>query len=587
MANNFEKFAHPYDLDKSKIDLRSYALKASDYIRALSEEAGAEQDRFVQNSISIVRAFSQDHSLIDRQVRMIEQRLWKRIEQRRRCNNSLPNEVFNGGVINIGKVVGSNIDARLKIEHFSGNMTIYGTYGMGKTNLNLTIIPQLTTQGMHVDIFDMAIDFRDLLQVPGCEGGLVLNHDNDRFNPLEPIGSPEDHLQFLWEITQQDFSIRDETKEMLFNYSNELYEKLDVYNGGAPPSLNDLKEFILGKMGKSSTTAADKKKIQTALRKIDYIRSSFKGMADCRKGYSLELLDKFSFVSYEVGNLSEDKRSWYMKFKARQYQYKGLSSKERHKTKRIIVVDEAKGIFGKSRIGMGTNFIKDMFTKSRSIGCSWIISDQFATELADFTRAASCLISFQHTVPRDIREISVAMGCTEEERRTIPRLGRYKALQKIAEYPSPYQIATYKSGVERHIGDAELERLMKEKIAGLNSQSAGKRESKKVRLITKRKFEEDNAKVIARKITKVNASEDTNPLEDIERFLKYINANPGTKLTSIYKALGLSGRKGGILKNKAVDNELAVEEVKHAGRKGRPTKELKLTEKGMEYLHEK
>jgi hypothetical protein len=589
MTENFEKFSHPYASDKSSIDLRSYSLKAADYINELARQAGAERERFVINALSVVRSFSKNHALIKRQVRIVEQRLAKRIEQRRRGNSNLPNEVFKGGVINTGRVVGTNIDAKLKIEHFSGNLTTYGSFGMGKTELNLSIIPQLIAHGVRVAIFDVAKDYRDLLQVSGCENGLVIDPNNDRFNPLEPIGSVGDHLQFFWEITQQDFGFRDETKEMLFNCNSELYEKFKVNNGGETPSLNDLKRFIEEKLKIPGTTTADKNKIRTALRKLDYIIKSFKGMADCRWGYSLDQLDKHSFVSYEIGDLSEDKRSWYMKLKFRQYQHKGLTSKERHKVNRIIVVDEAKCVFGKSRIGESTNYIKDMFTKSRSIGCSWFVSDQFATELASFTRAASCLISFQHSVPKEIREISTAMGCNDAQKTMIPQLGRYVALQKIAEYPFPYKIMTYKSKVRRHIDDAELKRLIKDKVAQLNSLVSNNLNMKKVRVIIRRDPINKTPRVRSRvrAITKVLPSVCTNPLEDLERFLKFVHSNLGTKLTDIYKALTLSVRKGDALKKKALDNGLIVEEVKHTGKRGRPTKELKLSEEGMVYIDEK
>jgi DNA replication protein DnaC len=146
MASNFEKF-NPYASDKFKVDLRSYAQKAIDYMNSLAKEAGAEKEKFVRNALWIVRSFSLNHSLIDSQARMIEKRLSKRIEEKRSGNSNLPNEVFRDGVINTGKVIGSNIDAKLKIEHFSGNLTIYGTYGMGKTNLILSIIPQLIRRG--------------------------------------------------------------------------------------------------------------------------------------------------------------------------------------------------------------------------------------------------------------------------------------------------------------------------------------------------------------------------------------------------------------------------------------------------------
>jgi hypothetical protein len=232
-----------------------------------------------------------------------------------------------------------------------------------------------------------------------------------------------------------------------------------------------------------------------------------------------------------------------------------------------------------------SDFIKEMYTQSRSIGCSWIISDQFATELPNYTRAASCLISFQHPVPSEIREISVAMGCNEAQKRMIPQMGRYRALQKIAEHPYPYQIMTHKSEVQRHIDDAELERLMRDKITMLNSQLVNKLERKKPRLITIRSITEGNTRV--KETAKIIPSERRNPLEDVEGFLRFINGNPGTKLTDIYKALRLSGRKGDALKNKAMDNGLIEEKIQQTGRRGRPIKELKLTEGGVEYINEK
>lgn len=583
MTENFEKSAHPYSPNKSGIDLRSFSLKAADHIIELAKEAGAERERFVLNALCVVKTFGKDRSLIKNQVRMVEQRLWKRIEQKRRGNNSLPADLFKGGVITIGRVVDSNIDAMLKVNQFTGNLTTYGTFGMGKTELNLALLPQFITRGVRVVIFDVARDYRNILQVPGCENGLVIHHDDDRFNPLEPIGSPDDHLQFIWEITQQDFGIRDETKEMLFNYSSELYRKFKVNSGGEAPSFNDLKTFIAKKLTRPGTTAADKNKIRTALRKLEYIIRSFKGMADCRRGYSLDQLDKHSFVSYEIGDLSEDKRSWYMKMKFRQYQHKGLISKERHKVNRIIVVDEAKCVFGKSRIGDGTNFIKDMFTKSRSLGITWFISDQFATELASFTRAASCLISFQHTVPKEIREISTAMGCTEGQKQMIPQLGRYVALMKTAEHPFPFRIKTYKSKVQRHIADGELQRLVKDKIARLDSQVSDEQGEKKVRVIIRSTASENSPRV--RAITRALPIVSTNPLEDLERLLKFVQSHPGTKLTDIYKALSLSARKGDALKRKALDNGLVEEEVRHQGRRGRPSKVLKLTKEGIGYIN--
>ncbi|MCK5494704.1 MAG: ATP-binding protein, partial [Candidatus Omnitrophica bacterium] len=545
-------------------------------------EAGAEHERFVQNSLNVITAFSHNHFLVNQQVKAIEQRLKGRIEERRRTQSqgNLPGlEVFQNGVIDLGQVVGTNIDARLKLAQFSGNLSVYGQYGMGKSNLNQYIIPQIIRKGSHVDIFDVASDYRDLLNIPGCSG-LVLNPDNEKLNPLEPIGEPDEHLQFFWEITEQDFNLRPETKELLFNYTEELYRIFDVYRNEDPPTLTNLKEFLKEKKLKSNTTISDRRKIETALRKLDYILYSYRDMTNCARSFPLEILDNFSFVSYEIGKLSEDKRSWYTKLKLRQYYHQGSISNERHQARRIIVIDEAKGIFGKSRIGEATNYLKDMYTKSRSIGCYWIITDQFASELVDFTRASACQISFQHTVPKEIRQIATSMGFSETLKSEIPRIGRYRAFVKMTDFPHPFLIMTRKSAVEKHITDDELERLMQSKLAQLNHAPKKNHESKRSNINTVAKFESTT------KLKSPKVEIKQNPLKDLEKFLRCIKNNPNTKLTDIYKALNYSGRRGNNIKDKARENQLIKESVYKTGRKGRSTIELELTQAGKEYINE-
>jgi hypothetical protein len=498
-------------------------------------------------------------------------------------DNRLPGpEFFRNGTIVFGKISGTGTEVKLPIEQFSGNTVIYGQYGMGKTNLNHLIIPQLASQGVHVDVFDVTNDYRDLILVSECKGGLVLNHETDRLNPLEPVGSPDEHLQFFWEITRQDFNIREETKTMLFNYSVELYEKHGVREGNDSPTLFDLLDRLEEEKEKKDTSPAVKRKIVTATEKLNYILNTFGKMVNCKRSYSLDTLDSYPVVIREVSMLSEDKRSWYIKLNLRRFYYKGLDSKERHKVKRVIVIDEAKAIFGKSVIGEASNFTKDTFTKSRSKGDVYIISDQFATELAEFTRAANVQISFHHTAPRQIREITIAIAGDESTRAEIPRLGKYKVLMKMTDFPYHFPVITYKAKVERHIDDAENARLMKDKYAKLNNEPQKANNNKRARVII-RELIRESSKAPIRVIPQARR----NVLDDLERFLKFIKDNPNSKVTEIYKALGLSGRKGNGLKTKAKENQMISEKSEHREGKGRPSIELELTDKGKEYLNEK
>lgn len=582
MENLFEKI-NKFNSSNPKCDLLTYGEKAIAYIEHITKMVKVWETKYVQNSVRIIRAFSNNYPIINNEVAKVEAKVRGLMQNNNGQDSRLPGpEFFRNGTIVFGKIPGTGTEVKLPIEQFSGNTVIYGQYGMGKTNLNQLIIPQLASQGVHVDVFDVTNDYRDLILVSECKGGLVLNHETDRLNPLEPVGSPDEHLQFFWEITRQDFNIREETKTMLFNYSVELYEKHGVREGNDPPTLFDLLDRLKEEKEKKDTSPAVKGKIVTATEKLNYILNTFGKMVNCKRSYSLDALDSYPVVIREVSMLSEDKRSWYIKLNLRRFYYKGLAGKERHKVKRVIVIDEAKAIFGKSVIGEASNFTKDTFTKSRSKGDVYIISDQFATELAEFTRAANLLISFHHTAPRQIREITIAIAGDESTRSEIPRLGKFKALMKITDFPYHFPVITYKSKVPRHTDDDENARLMKDKYAKLNNEPQKANNNKRARVIVRELIQKSSKAPI-----KVIPQVKRNVLDDLEGFLKYIKDNPGSKVTEIYKALGLSGRKGNGLKTKAKENQMISEKSEHREGKGRPSIELELTDKGKEYLNEK
>ncbi|MCX5698673.1 MAG: DUF87 domain-containing protein [Candidatus Omnitrophica bacterium] len=579
MKNTYEKI-NKFDPNNPKADLFSYADKAVARIEHIADEAGISEIKAVQNAIKIIRGFPRNYELVNREVEKVEALVMS--NKNNNSKNKAISEVFKNGTIAIGRIEEAGTEVKLSVPDFSGNVLVYGQYGMGKTNLNQVIIPQLVSQGIHVDVFDVTNDYRDLILVPECKDGLVLNHETDRLNPLDIIGNLDEDLQFFWEITSQDFNIHNETKEMLFNYSIELYEKFGVREGGDPPTLFDLRDRLKEEREKKGTSPATKRKIDTAISKLNYILSTFGKMVNCKRSYSLDVLDSYPVVIREVSALSEDKRSWYIKLNLRRFYNKGLAGKERHKVKRVIVIDEAKAIFGKSVIGEASNFIKDTFTKSRSKGDVYVLSDQFATELAPFTRAANCQLCFQHTVPSEIREIATSIAGDESTRAEIPKLGKYKVLMKITDFPYPFPVVIYKSKVERHIDDAENARLMKDKHARLNNEPQKTNDKKRARVIV-RELVRESSKALIKVISQVKG----NVLDDLERFLKYIKDNPNSKVTEIYQALGLSGRKGNSLKTKAKENQLIIEKSEHREGKGRPSIELELTDKGKEYLNEK
>lgn len=575
MKNTYEKI-NKFDPNNPKADLFSYADKAVARIEHIADEAGISEIKAVLNAIKIVRGFPRNYELINREVEKVEALAMS--SKNNISKKKTISELFKNGTIVLGRVEENGIEVKLSVSDFSGNMVTYGQYGMGKTNLNQKIISDLVPQGVHVDVFDVTDDYKDLLLIDECKDGLVLNHETDRLNPLEPIGNPSEHLQFFWEITSQDFHIHDETKELLFNYTVALYEKFGVDKGNDPPTLLDLRKRLEEEKGKKGVSTG----IKTAIKKLDYILSTFGKMVDCARGYSLEALDSFPLVIREVSALSEDKRSWYTKLILRRFYYKELEGKERHKVKRVIVIDEAKAIFGKSVIGEAANFLKDFFTKSRAKGQVFILSDQFATELVPFTRAANIQVCFHTVLSAETKEISLAMAGGDPMRLEIPMLGKFRAFFKITNFPQPLLLAIYKSKVNRHVDKAEFQRLMKDKYARLNKGLQRNNAQERVRVVIRENVQESRKALI-----RVVSSAGQNILGDLERFLKFIKDKPCSKVTDVYKALSVSGRKGNGLKTKAKENQLIIETSIVRKGKGRPSIELALTDKGKEYLNEK
>lgn len=145
MKNLFEKISK-FDSNNPKLDLLSYAQKAISYIIYISEMAKITELKYVKNSIRIIEAFPNDYTAINKEVEKIEAMAAELTRSKNKKDSKLPgSELFRNGTIVIGRVDGTDIEVKLTVEQFSGNMVIYGQYGMGKTNLNQLIISQLVS----------------------------------------------------------------------------------------------------------------------------------------------------------------------------------------------------------------------------------------------------------------------------------------------------------------------------------------------------------------------------------------------------------------------------------------------------------
>jgi predicted transcriptional regulator len=553
---------------------RDFALKSYLFLFNKAKEVGEENQSYVLNALKTIDAYSYNRAVVKKAVKSALRRLERKRAVQLLTGSSFrpPDPDILRGDILIAYVVGSNLPVALSFRHINENMGIWGRAGSGKTNLCQILILQLVRAGKIVRTFDYKDEYRDLLgHVPNI---LVLNPKCDRFNPLEPVGDPKDWLQFLADTLQQDFKLKPETKFMLLNYTDELYKRYDVYDKSKVyPSIHNLREFLTEEAVQKTTSASKRGKIYTCLEIIDALLSSIGEMLDCNSGYTEEALSKFSLVSYEMSNSNFNLQSWLTKLRLKHLYQKCFSGGERNRLKVVGVFEEAKMLFseGMHKAGTSVDYIKQLITQARSSGFGAIITDQNKNELADFVlNNLSCQICFNLGSPKEIRATGYSLGCNEEQIKQIHYLKIPNAIMSISGH-APFMVRIPKSPVSSHISDDELRELIQPRLANLNCLSG--------------------SKVVKPRIKLTPAENQTAPektlsvfLKEIGDFLSQIKENVEMNISQIYSALNLSGRRGDKIKRQLMSNGLIEEETIHTGKRKRPSKRLKVTEKGERLL---
>jgi len=528
----------------------------------------------VVNAINTIRAFHYNPTIVKKALNDVLLRL-----ERKRAIQLLNGNPFRPpdpgllkGSILIGKVLGSNSTAALSHRHINENIGMWGRAGSGKTNLCHLVVLQLVQAGIGVRPYDYKDEYHDLL--PHIQDMLVLNPKYDKFNPLEPVGDPKIWLQFLADTLQQDFNLKPETKFMWLNYADELYKRYDVYDKGRVyPSLQNMKEFLVEEAGKKSTSSSKRSKIYTCLEVINSLLTSIGEMLDCSSGYTEEVLSNFILVSHEMSHLNFNIQSWLTKLRLKHLYHKCFSGKVRNMLKIVGIFEEAKMLFseGLHKSSTSIDYIKQLITQGRSPGFGAIVTDQNKNELADFVlNNLSCQVCFNLGSPKEIRATGYSMGCNEEQIKQIHYLKIPNAIMSISGYP-PFMIKIPKSPVSRHIADDELKELMQPKLASLNCLSGSKIVKPRIRL------NQADFQYLREK----NLSEF---LKEIRNFLLNIQNHPEANVSQLYSSLNLSGRRGDKLKRQVLTNKLVQEEIIHTGKRKRPSKRLKLNEKGERLL---
>lgn len=552
-------------------------LESALYVRKLAQEAEAENDKFVINSLKIIRAFPNNQYLINKEINKIETRLLKRIifnQFQKSIFGILPKQgVFKGNVF-LGDVFGTQ-NVRFFLDHsqINQNLLVVGRAGSGKTTLLMNIASQLMNQGIHCWMIDFKQDYRQLLQYhPDL---IVIKWKDIRLNPLEPIGDPASHLQTFLDIFRQCFKISSESMDLLTDCCEQLYRDFGVFNGSKSyPTLIDLHNLLLKKLKDKNTPTSTKDKARTCL---NITNSIIKRMGKCvnvSSGFPLDKLLKRNIV-WELNGLSQNLQSLFLKILLNKVFDYRIVKAERGSLRNVILFDEGKMVYGKGKenVGrsLGVDFMKQRTTQIRDFGVGLIIADQIPSTLSDFIKAnVHTMICLHLTYGRDINEMKTAMGINDEQSLEIRRLKVGEAIVKTVEHPFCFKIRLPEPREMRHTKDDELECLMKPMLSALQCEAP------------QQEFKIEEAPEVMDKEPRITPK----PLEEWRDFLIHIKKYADYNVSRLYDSFNISRRRGNKMKEELRNNGL-IEEVtiRVPGESKRPSMYLKLTEKGEAYLN--
>ncbi len=213
--------------------------------------------------------------------------------------------------------------------------------------------------------------------------------------------------------------------------------------------------------------------------------------------------------------------------------------------------------------------IKQFTTMVRDMGVGLVVADQIPSNLSDFIKAnVYAQICFNLSFRKDIQEMAYTMNLNEQQRICIPSLRQGQAIVKIADHPVPFLVHAPYPDKMPYISDSKLEAMTKAALAELGAKVIPSRKPEKVQT------------------EEVQTVQDEKPLEEWEKFLRYIKDHPDYNVSSTYKSYGISGRKGTRLKEQLKGSGLIKEVKVGTNQRGRSSLRLELTEKGYKYINE-
>lgn len=264
-----------------------------------------------------------------------------------------------------------------------------------------------------------------------------------KINPLcPPPGVPILYwLNLFADVFSQAAGLLTASKSFIMQVVSELYLRYGIYDDQPEkekiyPSLFDLLDYL--KTQSYAKYSRDARYYEATCNRLVGFLLSTGDLCNCSRGINFtDILDSGKSIVLEVDGLSVD---WtqclcnLILFHIFAYKLNRKGQKMNNEPRYIIVLEDAQPIFDidlERRVYEGMPQIAVLFEKGREEGLSLIVSDQVPSQTIHALRAnCNQVICYHLADGKDIKEMQISFGLSDEEAKVISQLKRGEAIVK-------------------------------------------------------------------------------------------------------------------------------------------------------------
>ncbi|MCU0849744.1 MAG: DUF87 domain-containing protein [Candidatus Thermoplasmatota archaeon] len=519
-------------------------------LAALANEAGLLDNDHVQNLLYAIGLDEDDELTSDAMEIFSAKALKKMISPD--PFYPLPDGLEVAGDIELGKVGKSEFSFGLKYNEMAQHVLSVGRSGSGKTNQLFHVMNQLLKKNIPFWCFDFKREFRGLLRKR--EDVLVLTPENFKFNPLRP---PEGITPLRWisifsDVFAHSTGLLEGSNSFLLDQAYNLFDLFQVFDGrGNYPSFKELLEILKRVYVPLNTREA--RYLESVRNRLNSCVLNAESMLDCSKDMMDDLLKQNKTVVFEFYGLSEHVASFFIEmiltklYFYRMAQGRGCS----RNVPMVVFMDEARNVYDyrkEKNNAAGVPIIDTITERIRDFGVSLYICTQIPTEICASAKANTYTkIMMNLGNGNDIHDMARCMGLNENQMQFNYGLGIGNAIVRMAgRYTKPFWFHVPEATMDKDVSDWEVEHRTGPALSGFEV----------IPVARLSPFLDYVGSLQPRG----KSSQSKNGTSSVVRdFMGNVACHPYHPATRRYDTLGLSRKKGKVVKDYLLENGLATE----------------------------